>query len=133
MDKKIKDGEVCQYCMCDTIVQHRGMVRYRVCPKCGASVRCHDGTERGMGSVADRATGRSRKEAHRWFDAIWKNKLKKSRYNAYSWLALRLKMNKDDVHFGLFDEHKCNEVIKLCKAYIFKHDISLYNSLMEES
>lgn len=100
--------------------RREGLVRR--CPKCGAYVHCHPGTDRGMGRVADAELRRLRRKAHEAFDRLWRGpqKVKKSRYNAYSWLALRLKMNKDRVHFALFDKETCRRVIALCRAKLEK-------------
>ncbi|MBD5172620.1 MAG: hypothetical protein HDT02_05320 [Bacteroidales bacterium] len=132
-EAKIRRGEICSFCGLPTeVILHSGW-RERKCPSCGASVRCHFGTDRGMGRVAGSSLKRLRKEAHRWFDAVWKNKIKKSRYNAYSWLALRMHKNKDDVHFSLMTEEECRQAIEVCRHIIMKENPDLYRDLSEKS
>lgn len=133
---EIDRGLRCPGCDCPTVLKSTRLAapdadgytiaRGYVCPRCGASVRCHPGTDRAMGMVADKETHRLRRKAHLWLDAIWKNHLKRSRYNAYSWLALRLDMNRDRVHIALFDKLTCLRVIDICSAYIRKHRPDLY-------
>lgn len=135
----IDHGLLCPYCDCDTQLKTiklasadshgYAIVRKFICPKCGASVRCHPGTDRAMGTVADKETHRLRRLAHIWLDAIWKNHLKRSRYNTYSWLALRLDINRDRVHIALFDKQTCLKVIDICSKYIHHHQPDLYDDL----
>lgn len=127
-DKLIAKGELCPYCLVESELSYASELPYgrppgriRICPECGAYVYCHPGTETAMGRLADANLRKLRLKAHEWFDAIWKNKLKKSRYNAYSWLSLRLGMNKDEVHIGLFNEEQCRRVIDICQRYIVTH------------
>lgn len=82
-----------------------------------------------MGSVANAELRKLRHLAHEWFDSIWKNKLKKSRYNAYSWLSLRMGLNKNITHMGLFDEAQCNKVIEISKDFIKQKAPDLWTEL----
>lgn len=136
--REIEKGLMCPYCLVGSVIAEARSVsknlksgRVRMCPQCGAYVTCHRGTDTAMGRLANSNLRKLRWEAHRWFDAVWKNKLKKSRYNAYSWLALRLDMNKDKVHIGLFDEGQCNKVIDICSRYIRQHKPEVYDVLSE--
>lgn len=135
----INKGLQCPYCHCATELKdsatvykgrHYGMVR--VCPQCGAYVNCYPGTDRATGSVADAELRRLRHSAHLWFDAIWQNKLKRSRYNAYSWLSLRLRLNKDFTHIGMADKELCRRIIDISRRYISTHDSDLYRRLEEK-
>ena len=131
----IEAGLHCPYCDIPTVLTEcRADFRYTYrhmyrCPGCGAFVLCHPGTTRAMGSVADSELRCLRHVSHIWFDAVWRNKLKRSRYNAYSWLALRLNMNKNDVHMGRFDKEMCLRVIDLCSGYIRKKSPIVYDSV----
>lgn len=134
---KINKGLYCGRCETPTILRvtedsESGITRILECPKCKDNVRCHPGTDRGMGRIADRRTRKLRYKAHQWFDAIWKNKLKRSRYNAYSWLTLRLDMNRDNVHFSLFSAEECEQSISICKEYIKRKAPELYTILDEQ-
>lgn len=126
-DKEILSGKKCKYCGRPTELVASSEIRRNrkgksyLCRNCNAYVSCHPGSEMSMGCVADFNLRRLRHEAHLWFDPIWKNKLKKSRYNAYSWLSLRLKMNKNYTHMGYFDEEDCMKVINICRQYLRLH------------
>lgn len=135
----IYKGLLCPYCHCLTELKdsadvykgrHYGMVR--ICPLCGAYVNCYPGTERATGSVADSNLRYMRHLAHIWFDAIWKNKLKKSRYNAYSWLSLRLRLNKDFTHIGMADKDLCRRIIDISRQFIAEHSPELYRTMDEK-
>lgn len=138
-DQLIRRGLQCPSCNIPTVLRHKKdasgqMVgRFYICPQCGAMVNCHQGTERAMGSVASSDLRRLRHIAHIWFDGIWRNKLKKSRYNAYSWLALRLEMNKNDVHMGTLSEKDCIRVIAICSNYIRRHRPDVWETLSREA
>ena len=92
--------------------------RAMVCPGCGAYVYCHPLTSVPLGSVADKELRRLRWEAHQLFGMLLRLKLKRSRYNAYSWLSLRLGLSKDITHMGLFDAATCRRAIEVCAGYI---------------
>lgn len=128
----IATGRMCPYCKKETqLVVCRNSKRWG-CPVCHAMVFCHPGTERAMGMVASQHTRQCRKEAHFWLDALWKNKLKRSRYNTYSWLSLKLHKNKNDVHLALFNEEECREVVKICSDYIKAMRPELYERLYNQ-
>lgn len=138
MDKTdaINRGLVCKYCGEPTVFVDSSEIyngisygKIYLCRKCQAYVSCHKGTETAMGSVANAELRRLRHLAHEWFDALWQNKLKKSRYNAYSWLSLRLGMNKNYTHMGLFDEEDCKRVIEIASEYIKTHNPQLWDEI----
>ncbi|MBD5217004.1 MAG: hypothetical protein HDS73_00725 [Bacteroidales bacterium] len=133
-DDDILNGLVCPKCHVRSVIKEydNEPKQRRVCEKCGAFVGCHPGTERAMGILATPSTRSLRKIAHGWFDSIWRNKLKRSRYNAYSWLSLRLNMNKNDVHIGMFEEAECRKVIIISASYIKKKNPELYDTLKEK-
>lgn len=131
----ILEGKWCPYCDLATELRERrrdaSVLRIYMCPRCKASVRCHPGTERGMGSVASPELRRLRLIAHYWFDGLWKRKFKRSRYNSYSWLSLRMHLNKNMVHFGLFREDECLNAISQCKEYIRKRSSKCYEEMLK--
>lgn len=139
-EERIARGLECRYCgvpteLADSAERYGRTVRcrrMRVCRRCGAYVLCHEGSDEAMGSVANEELRRLRHLAHLWFDALWQHKLKRSRYNAYSWLSLRLGMNKDRVHMGLFGEEECRRVIALCRGYIERKAPDLCERLRRE-
>ncbi len=128
--KQINTGKLCPQCLVATRCMEAGEPgaprlqpgrRAMVCPRCGAYVYCHPLTSEALGSVADAPLRRLRWQTHQVFDLVWKLRLKRSRYNAYSWLSLRLGLSKDVAHMGLFDEDTCRRAIAICAQYIRKH------------
>lgn len=139
-EEKINQGLVCKYCGEPTeLVSSKeiyngadfGMVY--LCRKCNAYVGCHKGTKEAMGSVANSEERKLRHLAHHWFDALWKNKIKRSRYNAYSWLSLRMKLNKNITHMGMFNSDECMAVIEICSRYIKERNVELWEKLGKEA
>ncbi|MDE6277931.1 MAG: DUF3268 family zinc-finger domain-containing protein [Muribaculaceae bacterium] len=107
-----------------------GRGRYYVCPGCGARVSCHPYSEQPKGRVASARLRALRRQAHRLFDIVWKDGHKRSRYNAYSWLALRLGRPRHLVHMGYFDEDDCLRVIDLCSRFLVERDPERYSALV---
>lgn len=104
--------------------------RLYVCPGCGARVSCHPFSDQAKGRVASARLRSLRRRAHELFDLVWKDGHKRSRYNAYSWLALRLGKPRHLVHMGYFDEAECRQVIDLCARFLLSRDPSRYSSLI---
>ena len=136
----INKGLICKYCGETTelvssieIYKTIDFGKIYLCRKCNAYVGCHKGTTESMGSVANAEERKLRHIAHHWFDALWKNKFKKSRYNAYSWLSLRMNLNKNITHMGLFDKEDCLKVIKICSDYIRARNEELWDKLNKDS
>ena len=124
---KIAAGLLCPYCLKETQCMEAGEAgaprllpgrRAMVCPDCGSFVYCHPLTSVPLGSVADKELRRLRWETHQVFEMLPRLKLKRSRYNAYSWLSLQLGLSKDVTHIGLFDEATCRRAIDICTRYI---------------
>jgi len=75
-----------------------------------------------------------RKEAHKYFDTLWKEKIKrldrKNGFNprrkqqirrlAYKWLANELEINKKHCHIAMFDIEMCQMAINVCEPYFEK-------------
>ena len=83
-------------------------------PKCDSYVGCHKDTDIPLGRPANKRLRTLKKEAHRWFDPIWKSGLM-TRKEAYRWLADMLHIDCEECHIGLFDIKQCQKVIYLCK------------------
>lgn len=131
----ILTGRVCPYCGKPTVLANGADLPWvaakgpvYACHDCLAYVGCHPLTTTAMGRLATRELRALRREAHNRFDFIWRNKLKRSRYNAYSWLALRMSLPVDMVHIGYFDERQCRLVIKICDDYISKKMAEQHNN-----
>lgn len=129
-EEQVRKGLLCPDCSLPTILESSKGRNRRRCPGCGAIVYCLPSSDRAMGRVAGSSLRGARIAAHIWFDAIWKNKLKKSRYNAYSWLSLRMKLNKDVAHIAMFSPRDCLRAIDICRDYIRRHRPDLEPSLI---
>jgi hypothetical protein len=91
-------------------------VFYR-CNPCDAYVGCHPGTDKPLGSLANRNLRNQRQQAHAVFDRIWKEGFK-TRSQAYTWLGKKLKLTWKQFHIALFDEATCQKVIQLSQDYL---------------
>lgn len=69
-----------------------------------------------MGKLAKRELRQARIDAHRWFDAIWKQ-TELTRGQAYAWLAKQLGLSKQRCHIGNFDEEQCRRVVTACREW----------------
>lgn len=65
---------------------------------------------------------KKKKNAHYYFDYLWRAKRKRGFRNArnlgYKWLSKELNILQDKTHIGMFDEETCQRVIDLCKPYV---------------
>ena len=78
------------------------------CKPCNAYVGCHQNSREPLGSMANRETRDLRKQCHRLFDPLWKEK-KMSRKEAYDYLL----KNTGVKHIAWSNESDCLKVIKL--------------------
>lgn len=109
------------------------------CPRCSATMELIPGKSglfwgcpnfplnRCTGRVMSDATGqplapagrtRWRKAAHAVFDMLWwpagtPSRQRTARVEAYEWLRQELGLEKEEAHFGLFDDATCVKVIRL--------------------
>ena len=83
------------------------------CSGCGARVGCHPGTDIPLGTLADAATVKARREAHAAFNALWEGKTPWHRSQAYR--ALSKAMGVREAHIGWFDQRQCARVVELCR------------------
>lgn len=97
-------------------------LNFWLCHPCFAYVGCHpkgvgygDGT-RPLGTPANALTREARKEAHSFFDPVWRTK-GISRRDAYAALARALDIPKEKCHIGLFDYNTCKRVTQWAKSY----------------
>ena len=84
------------------------------CECCGARVGTHPGTDIPLGTLADEATQKARKEAHAAFDPIWRGKTPWHRAQAYK--ALARAMGVRAAHISWFDADECQRVVRLCQS-----------------
>jgi hypothetical protein len=121
---KINSGLWCPDCKCDTelidsikiyIKKSYGMA-YR-CPVCYAYVGCHKNTTIALGRVAGKRLRKAKKEAHKYFDMIWKNE-NLTRPETYNWLSETLNINKGLCHIGMFNLRQCEDTIYFSKQLL---------------
>lgn len=126
----ILTGKLCPYCGSKTnftdskkIYQGVSYGMVYVCWPCNAYVGVHIGTKRALGRLANSELRIWKKEAHAWFDPLWKKKVSKgvSKYEArnaaYTWLSENLGIIKEFTHIGMFDVSQCKQVVELCKKH----------------
>lgn len=92
-------------------------VFYR-CAPCDAYVGCHPGTDKPLGTLADKRLRRARSRAHSVFDPLWRNAEHKgkARRAAYARLVKALGVDGDDCHIACFDEAQCARVVELVNS-----------------
>lgn len=93
--------------------------RFYLCAPCDAFVGCHPDSTQALGGPANAELRSARTAAHRAFDPIWRSG-KKSRSQAYSWLAGELGIDQDRCHIGMFDLETCEHVVFLCSVDDFE-------------
>lgn len=121
---KIFNAEVCPYCKSstkrvkqDVIYGQRFNDKDVICcvnyPKCDSYVGTHtDG--RPLGRLADADLRLLKKDAHYYFDKLWKDKLLK-RNVAYKLLAEHIGLPRNYTHIGWFKAETCRMVISWAK------------------
>lgn len=98
-------------------------------PQCDSYVRVHPGTNRPVGTMANKELRALRAEAHRYFDQFYKSGLM-SKEDAYSWLADLLCAPLSEAHIGYLGEYYCREVIEESKNLLEHHgkQVSVYRT-----
>lgn len=122
--KKVFEARICPYCKSLTIndsettvygreYKGHGVIRCIKYPKCNSYVgKNSDG--RPLGRLANPRLRELKKEAHHYFDMIWKNKHCK-RGDAYEMLSKDLNIPTEFTHIGMFSEKTCIKVIAWAK------------------
>lgn len=129
----------CPYCGGDieyhdsTIVYGKSYGMIYICcnyPTCNSFVGVHKGTDKALGRLANQQLRNLKKEAHKYFDMLWKYKVRLgdrwARSKGYKWLSEQLGLPMNETHIGWFDEQTCMKVIALCKPYCDKLDWSKF-------
>lgn len=91
---------------------------------------------RPQGIPANKATREARKEAHSFFDLLWKpgehgEKPKMTRAKAYAWLRRQMKLSESEAHFSRFDIGQCDEATRLVKLH-FPEVKTIWDKLAED-
>lgn len=66
-----------------------------------------------LGTLANKELRKYRQQAHNLFDPTWRGTRKKSRNEAYEWLAKKLGIDKEKCHIGMFNIAQCKRVIQV--------------------
>jgi hypothetical protein len=120
---EIVSGKICGYCneppefvdSKEIYGKSYGMIY--LCRVCRAYCGVHKGTDVALGRLANRELRELKKEAHHWFDQIWKSG-KMSRSEAYDWLSKQLDIPVKYTHIGMFDEALCKNARTYCYMYL---------------
>lgn len=98
------------------------------CEDCDASVGCHAGTTKPLGTMAKAELRTLRSAVHRLFDPIYKKlhearqrkdpsfSRSKARKECYARLAERMGMPVDVCHIGNFNEDQCRRAIEIIRG-----------------
>lgn len=118
--------KVCPFCkssvsLVDSVkVYHRSYGFIYLCdryPRCDARVGCHSGSDKPLGTLADRELRQWRSLAHRQFDPLWKSGIFTSRNAAYKWLARAMGLPPALTHVAMFDIKQCQRAIAVVKQF----------------
>ena len=127
-------NDICLYCGGKILYSESSEMIYRkdyggvyYCenfPICNSYVGIHKNTKKSLGTIANESLREKRKEAHYYFDFLWKAKrkkgYKKARTLAYNWLSKKMNISIKDTHIGMFNEEECDKVINICKPYVIR-------------
>lgn len=127
--KDIINAKICPYCNSSTKIISESEVYGReykgrkliACvnfPKCDSYVGTHDdGTA--LGRIANKILRNNKKQAHFWFDKIWKEK-HLDRSELYKELSEFLDLPPEYTHIGMFSERTCIKTENWAKEYYNK-------------
>lgn len=86
-------------------------------PACDAYVRTHPGTNRPVGTLANRELRSLRREAHRYFDRLYLSGMMRKE-QAYEWLAHLIQAPMSEAHIGCLGEYYCRQVIDASRTML---------------
>lgn len=116
----IMKGKICPYCKRKTSYEDSAVVygvsygMIYLCSPCKAWVGVHKGTDRALGRLANKQLRDLKKQAHSFFDRLWKSGLM-NRKEAYKWLGDQMGLSKNQTHIGMFNAASCAKAIILSK------------------
>ncbi len=123
MDKLIYTGKICPYCNSETVFVDSSIIYGRsygmiyLCKPCDAYCGVHKGTDKSLGRLANSELRQWKKEAHKFFDVLWKDK-HLVRKEAYRKLGEFLDIPASLTHIGMFDVETCMKVVEWSKQQI---------------
>ena len=85
-------------------------------PACDSYVAAHQKSLLPMGTLADAALRRKRKDTHRALDRLWQSGLM-SRKEAYRLLQLYLGLPEEEAHIAMFSQERCGQVVDYCNRF----------------
>lgn len=119
----IFQGKICPYCNNKTeyvdssIIYGISYGMIYLCKPCDAYCGVHKGTNKSLGRLANKKLRYWKKEAHKYFDVIWKEKHEK-RSELYKHLATHLDLPVEYCHIGMFSVNTCKKVIQWSKMIL---------------
>jgi len=119
----IMQGKVCPYCKNTTeyvdsaIIYGKSYGMIYLCKPCDAYCGVHKGTDTALGRLANKDLREWKKEAHKYFDMIWKEK-HETRSNLYGHLSKYLNLPPEYTHIGMFSIKTCKEVVDWSKMIL---------------
>ncbi len=125
---------ICRYCGSPVVYtsnaeiygKEYGTGKCYLCRNCRAFVGVHPGTDTPLGTLANEELREWRKEAHFWFDRIWKKPTRiTTRYNAYGYLARKMGLSREETHIGMFEIEQCKKVIEFSKEKMQRNGVTI--------
>lgn len=119
----IMSGKICPYCKNETeyvdssVIYGKSYGMIYLCKKCDAYCGVHKGTDKALGRIANAELRQWKKEAHKYFDIIWKENHEK-RHNAYKYLSEHLGLPIEYTHIGMFSVETCKKVVDWSKMIL---------------
>lgn len=124
LQKDIYNGKICPYCNSKTKVvselevygkEYKGNILFACVnyPVCDSYVGTHS-DDRPLGRLANHDLRKAKRNAHYWFDKIWKEEYK-SRSELYTELSDFLNIDEDYTHIGMFSIKTCKKVSEWSK------------------
>ena len=116
-------GKICPYCRGHTkyvnsrVIYGKSYGMIYLCKPCDAYVGVHKDTHHALGRVANAELRYWKKEAHKYFDVIWKEK-HETRSNTYKHLAKHLNIPIQYCHIGMFSVETCKAVVEWSKMIL---------------
>lgn len=120
---EIMKGFVCPYCrnvtqfVDSSIIYGRSYGKIYHCKPCDAYCGVHKGTNVSLGRLANAELRYWKKEAHKYFDMIWKNGYAKKE-ELYRTLAEILEIPFEYCHFGMFSVASCKTTVTWSKMVL---------------
>ena len=127
-----EQNDKCPYCKGpveyedSSIIYGKSYGMIYICHPCDAYVGVHKGTDKALGTLANRNLREARKEAHYHFDKIAKTTLihkiwsedlpgVTSRSKAYKWLSNQMEIEPKYCHIAMMDINQCKRVVTISK------------------